>query len=1436
MASSLSVAEERMPLQELQELERRASRVVSAIEKCMGLTRNIEEFNKIAPAALWSAVNNSPKNKVPVGAATPNDRQLNTDPKAVIESFDLLAHLEKKGMGAAAVKTLCGTSNNSTSFSRDSDSNPRRAVVYEIIQPLAEALRDCYAQLDRIPTQPAIPPPTQRGKSKKPPPPLPPPGMLSLQNYTDIGAFFELWVCTSVLPLIEPCILFAVEDRARYFLPKSLAGRISRPTLLWGCRQEMLQTVKKGNELEALQRVVQELQSTVVILGSALLLDRFRPMLLPRHLADIYAAIFQAEVYTKRIRQLSQQQQRSESANSTAVVNIFPALAREYQEVIALLLPPATNVSESDVATTSIPHALLAPVNTALQAQSLQTLLLQGTKTPMWLRQRVATRLTDIACQNLSVIIQVFVHAAPPKDKTAASLRLARTLVTSKTGTSTVAGEEQGQYYDRLCGQVVQVLDDITNECHRGNLTCGNTNHLTLKQSLDIHTVWTILDQLPAREMQPRMLSSLSEGMIWATNNDNMCIHRSVNRIANLMAAIPPSLNPCKLTEVLLMPLADNDDSLGGTKPTILGQLLRLAALQPAVLKSRFRDDVVLTLRLVLQLVLSSKFNSVNTNTETGAMVAIDEAEVASMTLLYAVAPSNWDISGKSYSLKSDAPNQGSQQFPGFDYVEIMQAQGSLRKTEDLVAAVERRVKVILGDLLSPLIQASSSTSNKDDKSASQRKAEGLPSVVFHLVIRMYFSSIQSGAKKQSVDLPDVFRQSSCTSAIGMFRVVSMCFLPLLCESCPLDHLLRSSESDATGIFRMMQLVFACAGAYFTSENTIFLKPSDDISPEATQPESTDGSHGHFSFHQSGQYFSGILEARTMEDDIVPAKLENTTNVGEADIGLMDVEMLLSVTTLLLTLLIAIVELGSNASRSPDEEVALGSFIALLRPLAELSDTSWMHRAETPVALATSSAEMAEMAGHAMALLAARTAPSRKVYDMATSEQMAPKETIEKFLQQAKMDLDSIQPPVRARGVVSLQHFLRGDLFQKLLLKEAIPPSRSPLIIDLDESNKAPRPQPASNYAINGILQCAIYALSDSESYVYLAAVQSIVAAADTCPRKVLPSIALSVASGVFAAQELQSEGAAGETKLSPAQQIKLSEALVFCIRRRARLDEFTELLLDLMIFGDQVDSKDSTEVHSDYDKVLLIHKETQQYFLHGRAEENNEDEDFKEQLEKQNVRFNTGGPLFCSEERDVVTAGRVAVISELVSTAHPSTLAKYCHLLVRTATETLRLDVSRPVRRAAAFLTREFYRTVLREQVELFEMVGSSMARDDRSNETDLAFTSALVSSTGDEILASVLERCLAADDLNDISKGKHRKFDPATAARCQEALEARQEAVDGGVFVVAKLVAEAKRQRNSLPVATLIRELLKPKSHDQTNIEALRGLRIDPNTLELS
>ena len=77
--------------------------------------------------------------------------------------------------------------------------------------------------------------------------------------------------------------------------------------------------------------------------------------------------------------------------------------------------------------------------------------------------------------------------------------------------------------------------------------------------------------------------------------------------------------------------------------------------------------------------------------------------------------------------------------------------------------------------------------------------------------------------------------------------------------------------------------------------------------------------------------------------------------------------------------------------------------------------------------------------------------------------------------------------------------------------------------------------------------------------------------------------------------------------KLVPEQQIKLAEALMFLIRRRAATDEYVPLLINMMIFGraSRIGDQSRKEEHEEYKThSLSMQEETDNYFLRGTSDD----------------------------------------------------------------------------------------------------------------------------------------------------------------------------------------------------------------------------------------
>ena len=155
---------------------------------------------------------------------------------------------------------------------------------------------------------------------------------------------------------------------------------------------------------------------------------------------------------------------------------------------------------------------------------------------------------------------------------------------------------------------------------------------------------------------------------------------------------------------------------------------------------------------------------------------------------------------------------------------------------------------------------------------------------------------------------------------------------------------------------------------------------------------------------------------------------------------------------------------------------------------------------------------MADMASYAMALIAARKS-TESTTPVSNARPLSPEERLRNVLDEAEKDLGSSQAPIRAKGMVSLGRLARG--FTGGLTKEQKMPS---LIQELDENGNelgGPGDKRITDW-IDRVLELSMVALGDNESYVYLAAIQTIVAVGDLHPRRVLPKIATAVVRSDF--------------------------------------------------------------------------------------------------------------------------------------------------------------------------------------------------------------------------------------------------------------------------------------------------------------------------------
>lgn len=251
---------------------------------------------------------------------------------------------------------------------------------------------------------------------------------------------------------------------------------------------------------------------------------------------------------------------------------------------------------------------------------------------------------------------------------------------------------------------------------------------------------------------------------------------------------------------------------------------------------------------------------------------------------------------------------------------------------------------------------------------------------------------------------------------------------------------------------------------------------------------------------------------------------------------------------------------------------------------------------------------------------------------------------------------------------------------------------------------------------------------------------------------------------------------------VSLEQRNKLAEALVFMVQRTTTISNFASFLVEIMIFGSHtpapktLSQKVSNSSDCLVDETLLQVQQTHSYFLGEGISNCNNDEDSDEKWDAMLRRANAGGPMFVSEENDVVRASRLSVVASVVARAHSSLLANYCCVLVKCSLDALRLETARSLRRAGALLSRDLYqRLALEHDPGSLSYVQTSS--------TNISMAMAMVSA-GEEVLCTALEHCVRTQDLGDnchlaLSERRcdQRYFDAATVARCQEALDYRNE-----------------------------------------------------------
>lgn len=822
------------------------------------------------------------------------------------------------------------------------NSDQRHQLVHGILLPLIHSLAQWYDILDALPSsqtpsQKQTPNnPSSRTKKK----PLPPIGMLSIQNYTDIACLLEFTVLTSILPLLESHVLIKSEDRIRYQLPKSLAGRISRSSLEWGSSSQQGTGI-----LEPSKR--KELLQTVSAMASLLLLDRFKPMLLPRHLSDMYGALFQAE-------------QWKETADSSEIVE---TLHRLY---VKLGLTPKARMDPS------------------LQAKAYQSLLLQGTNAPAWLRMRVSPILTELACTNLAVIVQVF---CPGQETSSASQRLGRALATTPSKRA-------------LSQQMLSLLQFIF----------PANGDIPSHAIAILETIWAVLNQWSSDLIKAHVLQVWEEGIMGIGSRPKESIHATIRQIGALCSFVPNASNSLKVLGLI-------------PQSIIFRQLVRLASM-PSILASTARNDAKQTLHWISQAIYGLKQTTTVVNATVSSQTMLVSAWVLSL------APCAWDKNGCQYgiieSMQHSAPKR---LLNSLESLEIQQIHNSVTDLKTITADCSRRAEVYF-----------EVTNSESSTSPIMR---GLHSIMFRLLLQLYLAT------------------PTGSTAHANCQLVAIIVLPMLFESCSTEDLLLGDADDAMALLRLIRVVLGCVAVRLGHESA---------------------NHELAAYSEAG----GGMEKEEMMRCL--DEMQRSMNTGDQidEISILSgsdmkpTETVVSIASIILSLLISVLELGSKL-RSIHEEDMLRSLLPALQPLAEMNfDSKKMESLPTN----EFQAGMADMSGYAMALIASRCAPDDDIRSGPPTP-LSIMDKLKQITEAAEKDLLSTEPPLRARGMVKLGRLARGYL--GVLSSESVEKENAPLIIELKEGGSESIPDDPIRFLIQEILRLSMVAISDKESYVYLA-------------------------------------------------------------------------------------------------------------------------------------------------------------------------------------------------------------------------------------------------------------------------------------------------------------------------------------------------------------
>ena len=1214
--------------------------------------------------------------------------------------------------------------------------------------------------------------------------------MLSLNDYTNVACLLEFTVSITLIPLLEyPGIylpplatpsnknhLFTdmhihkmdkhttfTAQKRNQALPKSLAGRISKTVLTWGTvcaavnhdalfekllmfRTQPLHASQNDSiyseiHIYRIFHAYNEMTILASTVGRLLLLDRFRPMLLPRHLSDVYLSLLIAERLRWHLSKVdnnvpcdTEDFMLAELIETEKTAEMWNSERLRVLQKSLLIFPLEFPSSLISATPNPLPQKMVDCRDAALAYRSLlsggASMIISGASNliPAWLRLRLGQCLSTLTQEDLQSVVEVFVaYACGPGGgdnnaianmnndvMTGASARLACALCAKAMTAHNSSSSERKfiSFKEQLCTQFVDFLVAEGEAYTVGRKSNALHDPAQSRSTVAMHlTLWATIAQLPVENLHSffvaRLMSGLSPGKqvnSQESSSYQLTAMQSMAAIVTWLCKIPSSLDlpsTKKMQSLLLKSCMPNK----GHHLTIVGQTLRLAAsisrgnLIVEIDRKEVGDDEVLAglvEKALVQIVgILGKMPS-----------CPDQLTSVALELLKTVSANDFDKEGYCFEESEPEPKDQGKSSPCLSkvYRRHFDASSDIDLPQ-LIWGIECRVKCLVG--------AISTLSEMNDDRCNMNE---LSSTLFRLALLLHYSNT---ANDHSVVHTMGFDELSKIGGYELKMAASIALGKLL-ENFPPSSLLgsglRDVESD-TSVLAILGLMINSAAVRMVNVQ--------EKSAEAEESE----------------FFSSV--------------------------------------SIVLNILITLLELGAEKRSLSDE-----TFFKSILPSLQVIASGKMEDGSSEIRMVP---ELAEMASHAMALIVARGEVATTDYTRTSlvTNTMTRLDTILMKLSQAECDLQSCHPPLRARGVVSLRHLAHALVNNECIgVRSSDLVKRKAVISEINEPAAVPEISSLNDelpLLSRTLAKICLSALADPESYVYLASIQTLVSICDACPSEVLPLMGEVIARGHVAFVKLW---------CTPEQRIKAIEALIFIIRRRGDgIFIYGPPLLDTLLFGTKKDQDlREPKLGNDGKTAHLIQRQTHLYFIGAASEAVDDGADEKK------VRLNTGGPIFSMEETDVLRAGAISVVCELISMLNPITVASYCHVLVRLATDALQLDASRPVRRIAACLARDLYACVMREATSPSGAYTSSMA--------------VAIVDADEENLYNILNRCVSADELGMITKSS--LVDPATQCRSQEAIDIRLDLEAMGVFQAAAVIVHSLKMELNNPVIQVVRRAL--------------------------